>query len=63
MINQKTMLTSRKSHYFCELKIDERMIDKRKTDNYEVWNDEITEKIYEVNRFKEIKIIIRTCNS
>jgi len=59
----KTMLLSRKQHYICELKIDGRMIDKRKTDDYEVWYDGITEKIYEVNRFKEIKLKIRTCNS
>jgi len=36
--------------------------DREKTDDYEVWYDKVTEKVYEVNEFKKIEIKIEICN-
>ncbi|MFW9877784.1 MAG: hypothetical protein ACFFG0_32275 [Candidatus Thorarchaeota archaeon] len=49
--------------YIYEYKVDNKIVDKRKTNDFEVWYDKITDRIYELNRFKEIEIKIQVCNS
>lgn len=57
------MLFNKNLHYICELKIDGRVKDKAKTDDYEVWYDKITDTIYELKGFRKIKIRIQVCDS
>ena len=63
MMSQKAKFTEKKQRYICELKIDGKPIDKEETDDYEVWYDKITDKIYNVKRFREFEIKIKICNS
>ena len=56
------MLFTKKLLYICELRIDGQVKDKEKTDDYEVWYDKVTDKVYEVNRFEKIEIKIEIYN-
>ena len=61
MIKPDFINTNKKQLYMCKLKIDDKIIDKIKTDDYEVWYDKITDKIYELNAFMKIEIKIHIC--
>ena len=63
MINQRAMFTDKKFLYICELRIDGKIIDKTKTDDYEVWYNRITDEVYALNGFSEIEIKIKVGNS
>lgn len=54
------VLLNKKLHYICEFKINGKVKDREKTDDYEVWYDKVTDKVYEVNGFKKIEIKIET---
>ncbi|GAH02461.1 unnamed protein product, partial [marine sediment metagenome] len=62
ILNEKVMSIEKKFLYICELKIDCKIIDKMKTDDYEVWYDRITDKVYSLNGFSEIEIKIKVGN-
>ena len=63
MINPDFIYTNKKQLYMCKLKIDGKIIDKIETDDYEVWYDKITDKIYELNEFMKIEINIYIYNT
>ena len=63
MINPDFINTNKKQLYVCKLKIDGKIIYKMETDDYEVWYDKITDKIYELNGFMKIEIKIHVCNT
>ena len=53
---------NKKTQYFCEYKVDNKIVDRKKTNDYEAWYDKITDKIYELNGFREIEIKIQVCD-
>ncbi len=58
-MDYRAMFTDKKQQYMYELRIDDKIIDKIKTDDFEVWYDKIPEKVYEINTFRKIGIIIK----
>ena len=52
---------NRKLQYICEYKVDEKIIDRKETDDYDVWYDKIIDRVYEVDFSKEIEIKIKIC--
>lgn len=63
MLNHKVMFSDPNIQYICELRIDGKIKDKKKTSDYEAWYDNITDKVYELNGFMEIEIKIHVSNS
>ncbi|MFX1451645.1 MAG: hypothetical protein ACFFCM_12420 [Promethearchaeota archaeon] len=63
MINRKVEILDKRVKYNCELRIDGKTIEKIETDDYEVWYDKITDRVYELTEFMKIDIIIKICNS
>ena len=53
------MSIEKKFLYICKLRINGKIIDKTKTDDYEVWYDRITDEVYALNGFSEIEIKIK----
>lgn len=60
-MNQDITLINRKLQYICEYKLDGKIIDRKETDDYEVWYDKIIDRVYEVDFSKEIEIKIKIC--
>ncbi len=60
-MNQDITLINRKLKYICEYKVDGKIIDRKETDDYEVWYDKIIDRVYEVDFSKEIEIKIKIC--
>lgn len=56
------MSIEKKLLYVCELRIDGKIINKTKTDDYEVWYDSVTDEVYALNGFREIEIKIMVDN-
>ncbi|MFX1570410.1 MAG: hypothetical protein ACFFCV_18770 [Promethearchaeota archaeon] len=54
---------NKNTQYICEYKVDNKIVDRKKTNDYELWYDKITDRVYELNRFRKIEIKIRICNS
>ena len=63
MLNQKVTFSDTNTPYICELRINGKIEDKKNTNDYEVWYDNITDKVYELSGFTEIEIKIQVNNS
>jgi len=63
MFNQKATFSDTNTQYICELRINGKIEDKKNANDYEAWYDDITDKVYELNGFTEIKIKIQVSNS
>ncbi|MHA1499837.1 MAG: hypothetical protein ACTSRT_20085 [Promethearchaeota archaeon] len=44
--------------FTCEFRVDNKIVETRNTDDYEIWFDKIAEKIYGLINFKQITMKI-----